>query len=81
MRKVYKQCPKNAACQISEYLDSEFMRRRSLKIHQILPLFAPYWAPNRGQPHWFSNLNPHSPKILPTKFGLNPFRGFGEEVV
>jgi len=26
-----------------------FMRRRSSKIHQILQLFAPYWAPKWGQ--------------------------------
>jgi len=38
--------------------------RRSSKIHQILPLFAPYWTP----------------KMLPTKFGSNQFSGFGEVV-
>jgi len=72
MHKLYKPCPKDAVCQISQYLDCQFMRRRFLKIHQILPPFAPYWA---------TNLNPHSPKILPTKFGINQFSGFGEEIV
>jgi len=57
------------------------MRRRVLKIHQILPLFAPYGAPIGANPLIFANLNSHSPKILPTKFGLNQFSGFGEEVV
>jgi len=51
------------------------------KIHQILHLFAPYWAPIGASPLTFANLNPHSPKILPTKFGSNWFSGFGEEVV
>jgi len=34
----------DAVCQISEYLDCQFMRR-FFKIHQILPLFAPYGPP------------------------------------
>jgi len=81
MCKLYKPCPKDAVCQISEYLDCQFMRRRSSKIHQILPLSAPYWAPIGASPLIFLNLNPHSPKMLPTKFGSNQFSGFGEEVV
>jgi len=80
MRKLYKPCPKDTGCQISEYLDSQFMRRRFFKIHQILPLFAPYWAPIDASPLIFANLNPHSPKILHTKFVSNQFSGFGEEV-
>jgi len=57
------------------------MRRRFFKIHHILHLFAPYWAPIGASPLIFTNLNPHSPKMLPTKFGWNQFCGFGEEVV
>jgi len=42
--------------------------RRS-KIHQILPPFAPI-----GTSHLiFTNLNPYSPNMLPTKFGWNHF--------
>jgi len=81
MCKLYKPCPKDAVCQISEYLDFQFMRRRIFKIHKILPLFAPYWAPIIASPLIFANLNPHSPKILPTKFGSKQFSGFGEEVI
>jgi len=49
------------------------MKRRFFKIHQILPLFAPYEAPIGASPIIFANLNSHSPKILPTKFGSNQF--------
>jgi len=48
---------------------------------RFLPLFAPYWAPIGVNSLIFANLNPHSPKMLPTKFGSNQFSGFGEEVV
>jgi len=68
----HKPCPKDAVCQI--------MRRTSSKIHQILPLFAPYWATIGASPLIFENLNPHSPKMLPTKFGSNQFSGFGEVI-
>jgi len=44
-------------------------------------LFVLYWAPIGASPLFFANLNPHSPKMLPTKFGSNQFSGFGEEVV
>jgi len=59
------------------------MRRRFFKIDQILPLFAPYWAPIGASPLIFANLNLHSPKTLPTKFGSNQLRGwgFGKEVL
>jgi len=80
MHKIDKPCPKDAVCQISEYLDRQFMRR-FFKIHQILPLFAPYWAPIGARPLNFAKLNPHSPKILPNKFGSNQFSGFWREVV
>jgi len=73
-------CPKDAQCQISDYLDSQFMRRRFFKIRQILHLFAPYWAPIDDSPFSFANLHPHSPKMLTTKFGSNQLSGF-EEVV
>jgi len=57
------------------------MRRRFFNIHQILPLFAPYWAPIGTTPLISATLNLHSPKILPTKFRSYQFSGFGEEVV
>jgi len=41
------------------------MRRRFFKIHQILLLFAPYWAPIGASPLIFAHLNPHSTKMLP----------------
>jgi len=44
-------------------------------------IFAPYWAPIGTSTLIFANLNPHSLKILPTKFGSNQFSGFGEEVI
>jgi len=56
------------------------MRRRFFKIHQSLPLFVPYWAPIGASPLSFANLNPHSPKTFPTKFGSNQLSGFGEVV-
>jgi len=43
--------------------------RRSSKIHQILHLID------------IAYLNPHSPKILHTKFRWNRFSSFGEEVI
>jgi len=80
LHKLYKTCPKDAVCQISEYLDCQFMRR-FCKIHQIVHLFALYWATIGGSPLIFAKLNPHSLMILPTKSGSNQFSGFGEEVV
>jgi len=71
----------DAVCQISEYLECQFMRRISSKIHQILPHFAPNWPPIGTNPLIFANLNPHSAKMLPTIFGSNQFSGFGKEVV
>jgi len=68
-------------CCMSKYLDSQFMRRRSFKVHQMLPPFSPYGAPISDRPLTFTNLNPNSPKILSTKFGSNRFNGFREEVV
>jgi len=41
------------------------------KFYPILPLIG-------ASPLIFANLNPHSPKMLPTKFGSNQFIGFGE---
>jgi len=81
MRKGYKPCPKDAVYEISGYLKCQFMRSSSFKIHQILHLFSPYWAPTAASPLIFTNLNPQSPKMLPTKFGSNQFSGFGEVVV
>jgi len=43
--------------------------------------FDRYWAPIDASPLVFTNLNPHSPKILPTKFGIDQFSSFGEEVL
>jgi len=48
------------------------------KIFENSPYFTPFcplWGPN---PLIFANLNPHSPKMLPTKFGWNQFSGFGD---
>jgi len=64
MCKFYKPCPKDAVCQISEYLDSQFIRRRFFKIHQILHLVVPYGAPKRASPLIFANLNPHSQRCF-----------------
>jgi len=52
------------------------MRRRFLKIHQILHLFAPYRAPIGASPLSYANLNPHSQKMLPTKFGWKSVQWF-----
>jgi len=53
MRKVYKLCPKDVLCQISENLDC-----------QILSLFATYWAPIETCPLIFAKLNPHSQRYF-----------------
>jgi len=47
----------------------------------LQPHFANIWALIGANPLIFANFNPHSPKILPTKFSSNQFSGFGEEVV
>jgi len=52
--------------------------RRFFNIHQMLHLFAPYGAPIGVSLFIFVNLNPHFPKMFPTKFGWNQFSGFGE---
>jgi len=78
MCKLYKTCPKDAVCQISEYLDCQFMRRTFSKIHQILLFIAPYRASIGVGPLLCTDFNPHSPNMLPTKFGSNQFSGFGE---
>jgi len=39
------------------------------RILKISPLFASYGAPIGASPFIFANLNPHSPNMLPTKFG------------
>jgi len=62
MCKVYKPCSKDAVCQISEYLDCQFMRRTFSKIHQILPFFAPYGGLNRCQPLDLHTLESPFPK-------------------
>jgi len=65
---IYKPYPKDAVCQISENLDSQFMRR-FFKIHPNFTPFCPYWASIGASPLIFANFNPHSAKMLPTKFG------------
>jgi len=57
MRKIYKPCPKDAVCQISEYLDCQFIRTFS-KIHQILTFFAHYGAPIGASPLIFATRIP-----------------------
>jgi len=81
MCKLYKPCPKDAVYQISEYLECQFMRRRFFKIHQILPIFAPYGDPVGTSPLIFSNSNPYFLQMDSTKYGSNRFSGFGEVVV
>jgi len=54
------------------------MRRTFSNIHQILPLFTPYGASIGANPLICAHFNPHSLKMLPTKFGSNQFSGFGE---
>jgi len=51
MRKLYKLCPKDEVCQISEYFEWQFMRRCS----KISPDFTPF-CPNRFQPLDFHKL-------------------------
>jgi len=50
------------------------------KIFLNSPNFTPFCPPIGASPLIFANLNPHSPKILPIKFGSNQFSGFGEVV-
>jgi len=45
------------------------MSRIFFKIHKILPFFVPYWAPVGASPFCFALLNPHSLKMILTKFG------------
>jgi len=58
MCKLYKPCPKDAVCQISEYLDRQFMRRRFFNIQQILHFFGPVWAPIGASPLILQTLIP-----------------------
>jgi len=49
------------------------MFKNSLNVTPLCPLLGP----NIGvSPLIFSNLNPHSPNMLPAKFGSNQFSGF-----
>jgi len=44
MHKLFKPCPKDAVCQISEYLECQFVGRRSFKFtkfYPFLPIFEP----------------------------------------
>jgi len=50
----------------------------SCQIPKISPYVTYFWAPKGASPLIFAKLNPHSPKMLPTKFGGNQFCGFGE---
>jgi len=79
MRKLYKPCPMKAVCQISEYMywTTSSWEEYLLKFTK----FYPFGAPIGASPLIFANLHPHSPKMLPTKFGSNQFSDFGEEVV
>jgi len=40
MRKLYKPCPKDAVCQMSEYLDCQFIEEDILKFTKVY-LFCP----------------------------------------
>jgi len=81
MGNLYKPCPKDVVSQLSEYLDCQFMKKdffKFTKFDHFLPLMG---HPKGASPLIFANFNPHSPKMLPTKFVRNQFNGFGEEVV
>jgi len=54
------------------------MRRTFSKITKFYPFFAPYWASIGASPLICTHFNPHSTKMLPTKFGSDQFSGFGE---
>jgi len=58
MCQLYKPYPKDAVCQISEYLVCQFMRRKCSKIHPFCPLLGP----NRCQPLDFCKLETPFPK-------------------
>jgi len=59
--------PKDAVCQISEYLDCQFMRRTFSKSYHILHFIASYGASTGVSPLLCADFNPHSPNMLPTK--------------
>jgi len=48
--------------------------RNSFQIPQIYPIVASFLAPKGASPLIYSQCNPHSLKMLPTKL----FSGFGE---
>jgi len=50
-------------------LGSVVCERNSFQIPKISPNVTSFCAPKGASPLIFANLNPHSPKMLPTKFG------------
>jgi len=51
------------------------MRKTNLKIYQIFPYFAPYWTPKGVSPFTGTNLNPHPPSMLSSRFVWNWYSG------
>jgi len=45
----------------------------------IFSLVCPYWASKGASPFSWTNLNPHPPSMILTKFGWNWPIGSGEE--
>jgi len=58
-----------------------FMRRKFLNIYQNFHYFDPDWDPKGASPFIWTNLNPYSPDMFPTKFGWNWPSGSWEEIV
>jgi len=80
MESLYKPCPKDAVCHDIRVFGMPVREKKIFKIHQILRLLAPYWAPIGVSPLVFATLNAHSLNILSTKFGWNQCSGFGEVI-
>jgi len=75
MCKVYKPCPKDAVCQISECLDCQFMWRYFI-IHQKFTPFCPLWGPKRCQPLEFCKLESPFPKDASYQIWLKSVQWF-----
>jgi len=60
--------PKKVPCYFKMHLAHWFVRRRFYKIPNISPNVASYWVPKGASPFICANLNPHSLKMIPTKY-------------
>jgi len=63
----------NAFCQVVH-------EKKIFEYVSKFPYFAPYWAPKETSRFIWTNLNPHTPSMIPTKFGWNWPSGSWEEV-